>query len=187
MPPPIMSAPNPKIRRALHLTKCTHSQRTPNNIPGRITLITNTAPRRHMPLPLPNIPIAIAPQQSTHLHTAPSHTATMQWPKVRFLPVEGGLQHNDIISQEAINFLTNYVWVISLDIYMPTKLMPTSAPTCLNHEQVAMPMVHPITGETISSYKWLMRDPTTAETWKTAFGKDFGSKQGKKALTQSLS
>ncbi len=37
-----------------------------------------------------------------------------------------------------------------------------------------MPMVHPITGEAISSYKLLMRDPTTAETWKTAFGKDFG-------------
>jgi hypothetical protein len=37
-----------------------------------------------------------------------------------------------------------------------------------------MQMVHPITGETISSYKRLMRDPTTAETWQTAFGKDFG-------------
>ncbi len=37
-----------------------------------------------------------------------------------------------------------------------------------------MPMVHLITGETISSYKRLMRDPTMAETWQTAFGKDFG-------------
>ena len=37
-----------------------------------------------------------------------------------------------------------------------------------------MPMVHPITGETISSYKWLMHDPTTAETWKMVFRKDFG-------------
>ena len=35
-------------------------------------------------------------------------------------------------------------------------------------------MVHPITGETISSYKKLMHDPATAETWQTAFGKDFG-------------
>jgi hypothetical protein len=52
--------------------------------------------------------------------------------------------------------------------------MPTLAPTCLNHEQVAMPMMHPITGETISSYKRLMHDPATAETWKTAFRKDFG-------------
>jgi hypothetical protein len=52
--------------------------------------------------------------------------------------------------------------------------MPTLTPTCLDHKQVAMPMVQRITGETISSYKQLMHDPTTAETWKTAFGKDFG-------------
>jgi hypothetical protein len=37
-----------------------------------------------------------------------------------------------------------------------------------------MPMVHPVTGETISSSKRLMKDPTTAEMWQMAFGKDFG-------------
>jgi hypothetical protein len=37
-----------------------------------------------------------------------------------------------------------------------------------------MPMVHPITGVTNSSYKRLMHDPTTAEMWQKAFGKDFG-------------
>jgi hypothetical protein len=41
-------------------------------------------------------------------------------------------------------------------------------------EHYASPMVHPVTGETISSYKKLMNDPTTAEVWQTAFGKDFG-------------
>ena len=35
-------------------------------------------------------------------------------------------------------------------------------------------MVHPITVKTISSYKKLMKDPATAEIWKTAFGKEFG-------------
>ena len=35
-------------------------------------------------------------------------------------------------------------------------------------------MVHPNTGETITSYKWLMNDPKTAEIWQKAFGKDFG-------------
>ena len=35
-------------------------------------------------------------------------------------------------------------------------------------------MVHPITGETISSYKRLMKDPATAEIWQTASGKEFG-------------
>ncbi len=37
-----------------------------------------------------------------------------------------------------------------------------------------MPMVHPTTGETISSYKRLMHNPAMSETWQTAFGKDFG-------------
>jgi hypothetical protein len=35
-------------------------------------------------------------------------------------------------------------------------------------------MVHPITGETISSYKKLIKDPATAEVWQTEFGKEFG-------------
>ena len=40
-------------------------------------------------------------------------------------------------------------------------------------------MVHPITGETISSYKKLMKDPATAEIWQTAFWKEFkGTAQG---------
>jgi hypothetical protein len=41
-------------------------------------------------------------------------------------------------------------------------------------EHYANPMVHPITGYIISSYKKLMHDPATAEVWQTAFGKDFG-------------
>jgi hypothetical protein len=33
-------------------------------------------------------------------------------------------------------------------------------------------MVHPTTGETISSYEWLMHNPATAEVWQTMSGKD---------------
>jgi hypothetical protein len=63
---------------------------------------------------------------------------------------------------------------------------------CLDYEQVAMPMVHPITGETISSYKRLMKDPTTAKAWQMAFGKNLVEwhralkKQGKKGQTPFL-
>ncbi len=45
----------------------------------------------------------------------------------------------------------------------------------INFEHFAMPMVHSTTGETIASYKKLMNNPATQETWVTAFGKDFGS------------
>jgi hypothetical protein len=81
----------------------------------------------------------------------------------------------NVINQEAINFLTKCIWAKSPNIFTPKKLMPASMPTCLACKQVAMPMVHPITGETISSYKWLVKDLTTAETWQMVFGKDFGS------------
>ena len=37
------------------------------------------------------------------------------------------------------------------------------------------PVVHPITGETISKSKRLALDQATKETWTTAFGKDFGN------------
>ena len=35
-------------------------------------------------------------------------------------------------------------------------------------------MVHPVTGETITSYKKAMKDPAAAEIWQTDFGKEFG-------------
>ncbi len=53
-----------------------------------------------------------------------------------------------------------------------TKIGVKHGPTIFEH--YASPMVHPTTGETISSYKKLMNDPETAEVWQTALGKDFG-------------
>jgi hypothetical protein len=44
----------------------------------------------------------------------------------------------------------------------------------VHDEHYANPMVHPVTGETILSYKKIMNDPATAKVWETAFGKDFG-------------
>ena len=44
----------------------------------------------------------------------------------------------------------------------------------VHFEHCTNPMVHPVTGETILSYKKLMNDPATAKVWQTAFGKDFG-------------
>jgi hypothetical protein len=52
------------------------------------------------------------------------------------------------------------------------NLMATG--TYLDYAQVAMRMIHPITGKTSSSYKRLMKGLVIAEMWQTAFGKDFG-------------
>ncbi len=52
-------------------------------------------------------------------------------------------------------------------------------------EHFASPMVHPITGKIISSYKKLMNHPATAEVWQTAFGEEFGGiAQGDKKMGQ---
>jgi hypothetical protein len=91
---------------------------------------------------------------------------------VRLIPVPGSLQQSNLISQEAIIFLTDSVWAKSPNIYNPDKLKCKKQG--INFEQVAMPMLHLTTGETISSYKKLMHDPATSKFWQTAFGKDFG-------------
>jgi hypothetical protein len=58
-----------------------------------------------------------------------------------------------------------------LDIHTPDESKPQRG---FDFNQVAIPMVHPTTGETISSYKKLMYDPATSKIWQMAFGKDFG-------------
>jgi hypothetical protein len=44
----------------------------------------------------------------------------------------------------------------------------------MNFEHYMNSMVHPVTGCTLTSYKKLMHNPTTAEIWQTTFSKDFG-------------
>ena len=86
-----------------------------------------------------------------------------------------------------MNFLTNEVWNNLPQHFTPANLRPKEDATAANLEHLAMPMVHPSTGETISSYKMLMNDPATMEIWQTTFGKDFGgmaqgdNKMGQKA------
>jgi hypothetical protein len=73
-------------------------------------------------------------------------------------------RNSRIISQEAINLLLLDDLENDTTPYIPTRLLPTTA-TTTNFKHYAMPMVHPVTSETISSYKKLMKDPVTAEMW----------------------
>jgi hypothetical protein len=76
--------------------------------------------------------------------------------------------------------------VLANDKFTPTclmKHMKNSFP--MMFENFASPMLHPITGKTISSYKKLMNDPATAKVWQTASGKEFkGMAQGDKKMGQ---
>ncbi len=75
--------------------------------------------------------------------------------------------------QHTINLLTLREQASSSTIHTPRALMK-HAKMRVNMEHYANPMVYPVTGRTISSYKKLMHYPATAEVWQTAFGKDFG-------------
>jgi len=59
--------------------------------------------------------------------------------------------------------------------FSPSNLiLPAFVDKIPNYAHYASPMIHPTTGETITSYKRLRNNPKTAEIWQTAFGKDFG-------------
>ena len=88
---------------------------------------------------------------------------------------EGDVQvHNKrMTSQEAINNLLMDDLHHDLTCVTPDNLRPTATPD-IDFKHLAMPMVHPVMGVTISSYKKLKKYTTTTETWMTAFGKEFG-------------
>ena len=47
--------------------------------------------------------------------------------------------------------------------------------TAIKLEHFCAPVVHPVSGETISKYQTLARDPVTKETWTIAWGKEWGN------------
>jgi hypothetical protein len=80
-----------------------------------------------------------------------------------------------MISQQALNAMTMQEALTPPMVFTPKKIVPLAYEDNVpNFAHFASPMIHPTTGETISSYKRLMNDPETAEVWQTAFGKDFG-------------
>ena len=80
-----------------------------------------------------------------------------------------------LISQQALNAMTMREAINAPEIFTPWHFMCKAYKDHIpNYAHFASPMVHPKTGETITSYKRLMNDPKTAEIWQTAFGKDFG-------------
>jgi hypothetical protein len=161
--PPIMNAPNPTTKRVLKLIKRVHCQLTCNNVPGTVPPITRVPPWHPPPTATKATPVRQSPRLGK---TAPRiHDASLPQtiPKVRFASIAGHLRNHNIISQQSLNFLTNEVWNNSAPSYMPKNLRPKDNVTTANLKHLAMPMIHPTTGKTITSYKKLMNNPTTME------------------------
>ena len=68
------------------------------------------------------------------------------------------------MTQQAINVLTIQEKVSMNTMCTPRVLMKYAVKQLVpNFEHYANPIIHPVTGETISSYKKLMHDPAMAD------------------------
>eukprot|EP00804_Cyclotella_cryptica_P008031 CCRYP_004537-RA/>CCRYP_004537-RA protein AED:0.47 eAED:0.59 QI:0/0/0/1/0/0/2/0/135 len=85
-----------------------------------------------------------------------------------------------IIAFQAVDHVTNTVYNDSNTAWHPSTFL-TSSPSDLairadtDIAHICAGVVHPTTGETITSYKKLIACPLLRDVWTTAFGKEFGN------------
>ena len=154
--PPILQARNPTAKCTLKDSSRLHQQVTQNNTPGAVPRIIRPSTRTPA--------LRVSPRKRAEVIPAPAAPAAT--PSRRRLRT---------FAQQAINAITTHALAMVDTTFTPCALLSfanTNCATCFEH--YASPVVYPITGKTISSYKKLMNDPATAEVWQTAFGKDFG-------------
>ena len=79
-----------------------------------------------------------------------------------------------MVFQEALTAFTATVWGTSPEHFIPQSMRRDEHKinTAIKLEHFCAPVVHPVSGETISKYQTLARDPVTKETWTTAWGKE---------------
>eukprot|EP00804_Cyclotella_cryptica_P022477 CCRYP_015112-RA/>CCRYP_015112-RA protein AED:0.28 eAED:0.23 QI:0/0/0/1/0/0/2/0/681 len=162
--PTVTTSTNPTDPRsyARHLERTTAPRR--NNVPHSLPPIVNPAnkgtPRRSLRLASDETPIL-------PVNTVPSSER---------IP----LHSPNIIAFQAVDSITNTVHNDSNRAWQPSAFL-TSSPSDLatkldaDIEHMCAGVVHPTTGETITSYKKLIACPLLRDVWTTAFGKEFGN------------
>ncbi len=134
--------------------------------------VTRTAPRIHQRHTRNNVPptdkpattptqdpeAAFEQRPNVETHNTPEVTATRRSPRIALLSPR--LYSNAALSAIAIQ-----------------RFAPSPAshdiPWCCEH--FCAPVIHPVTGASITKYKTLVNDPLTSYTWSRAFGKEFGN------------
>jgi hypothetical protein len=140
--PQIMQACNPISKRALKNTQQIHRQVTRNNTLRGIPVINinNTIPE------IDGLEMMPQQQRSPRMMTQPTILPTT----VHTIPSRAQKQ---IVTQQAINVLTIQEKVLMNTMCTPHVLVKYAVKQLVpNFEHYANPMVHPVTGETISSY-----------------------------------
>ena len=112
----------------------------------------------------------------------PGQYALIQSPMISSKPNSSQIpyfNHSQIISQEAVNLVTEKVLYSKPVYHWTPQAFVTAIPTTRNEnlyvniENFCAPVIHPITGETITKYQKLFKDPVTRDIWSAAFGKEF--------------
>jgi hypothetical protein len=173
--PPIMKTRDPTAKTNLIKTTRMHQRKTRRNTPGALPAITRVVPSVIAPDTNPPGPR----RQSTRVRTQATDAPINCTPEPIIIlppyPVPRTRASTRLISQQALNVLTMRKAIDAPKIFTPQHFRRKAYKDHIpNYAHFASPMVHPKTGETITSYKRLMNDPDTAEIWQTAFGKDFG-------------
>ena len=136
--PPIMHSRKPTSKRHLKNTPRIHQLQTRNNTPGAVPLITKI--EEH------------ANQHVTYEHDPldPILAALMTQPPS--IPFTCNARHN-LVTTQAINALTAREQCTPHSAFMHQLLRPRPSTLTPNLKHYANPMVHPFTGDVISSYK----------------------------------
>jgi len=162
---PILQSRNPTAKRILKNTPRVHGCVTRNNTPGAVPMITrveNHNPHGFGPYNR-NDPVLIMSMTCPPTPPPATHTS---------IPTRA---MSRIVSQQAINVLTIQEQATANNIFTPHRLTQHKMhPYVPKMEHYANPVIHPVTGKTISSYKKAMQDPNLSKVWQRAFGKEFG-------------
>ena len=142
--PPITTSQNPTAPRTLHEKPRSHQRKTRNNIPGAVPaiIIPPTEKRTLLRFHPNRDPLGI-------IKTTPNSTRIpMAWV--------------NIVSSEAVIFLTARIYSEVDETWLPNNFI-VAQPAQRNHdgtnigdvdiEHFCDPVIHPVTGETITSYK----------------------------------
>jgi hypothetical protein len=156
-------ANNPTSTRVLQTKARTHLHKPRANNPGALPKIT----RATLIEPIPAIPSPPPPSaertriikardaciKSTKSTKTPWLSSRLTLPRLHNTHLFSQKANAQLLVTEQTNDMTHYT---------PSKLRDYRLPP-QDFKHYAMPMIHPLTGKIISSYKSLMNDPATAE------------------------
>eukprot|EP00804_Cyclotella_cryptica_P010472 CCRYP_012303-RA/>CCRYP_012303-RA protein AED:0.45 eAED:0.14 QI:0/0/0/0.6/1/1/5/0/1176 len=164
--PKVTTSNNPTAPALIKSTQRMHQRHTRTNTPGQLPAIIN--PANDMP----------TTRRSPRLATIDeSPIITTQGPSSSRIT----LHSPNIIACQALNHLTQQVYTDPNQLWVPNTFVSSSPPntseSCYNVDikHFCNGLQHPVTGETITTYKRLINIPQMREIWTTAFGKEFGN------------